>query len=72
MPCGTGYIRCVFQINEGMMLYPCIKHHPDRTKTQMVGTWLDEDDKHNGVGFVEISTIVAMQHAFFFDTKPFV
>ena len=34
--CSTGYIRRVFQINEGMMLsyIPC-KQHPDRPETQM-------------------------------------
>ena len=36
VPYGTGYIKCLFQINEGMMLYPH-KHHPDRKETQIVG-----------------------------------
>ncbi len=30
-----------------------------------------EDDEHNGVGLVEISSILAAQDEFFFETTPF-
>ena len=30
-----------------------------------------EGGEHNGVGFVKISKIFAMQDAFFFETEPF-